>query len=527
MKVGNLRGSCKDEVGAIVAFQKTLETGERLYDKGERDLLVATCYSYFGHYLCGLKHRGRGWREEFHDFGKGLQMLRQSYALSQDLGNAHLQLHGLRNLARAESNAGNTAEARDYFEKAALLFEETWCHSKRDRFRLLHRDSYLHMEISHGWQRVLLDVQEPGQALLAADRTRARALALLLQEKGQSISTFCGDWNLSWQHIESLVKEIGSAILFYSLLEGRCFIWVISSQGVLRWRVVDTVDALEGQPGGFSEFLLRSRSAMGIGFRGDPPKSEDSDGQEAWEDHGENRMKPETLRTLERRRKHMAETDAKLRRCYDLLYKPVAEWLKGEQHVYICPDRDLWMVPFSAMLDESRRYLIEVHTLVLMPSIHITRSLCAAQTALRVQADSSSSVLIGVSEFNMPPAVDGEILAPLPAVKDENTKIGQTCQQAGCKVVKVLDGEATLTNIQQAVCGTHRFLHFGTHGLLDQKALALHGELNKPESGLLRAVTQREETPEQMAWWVLAVPSWLQGPRALWLLCGKYQINPL
>ncbi|CAK9056250.1 unnamed protein product [Durusdinium trenchii] len=138
MKVGNLRGSCKDEVGAIVAFQKTLETGERLYDKGERDLLVATCYSYFGHYLCGLKHRGRGWREEFHDFGKGLQMLRQSYALSQDLGNAHLQLHGLRNLARAESNAGNTAEARDYFEKAALLFEE------------------------------------PGQALLAADRRLAQ-----------------------------------------------------------------------------------------------------------------------------------------------------------------------------------------------------------------------------------------------------------------------------------------------------------------------------------------------------------------
>ena len=69
----------------------------------------------------------------------------------------------------------------------------------------------------------------------------------------------------------------------------------------------------------------------------------------------------------------------------------------------------------------------------------------------------------------------------------EGATIEETCQQAHHAVKKIRGHEATVANVQNAVRGTHRLLHFGTHWLLDKKALALHQEANTPDSGLLPA----------------------------------------
>ena len=63
---------------------------------------------------------------------------------------------------------------------------------------------------------------------------------------------------------------------------------------------------------------------------------------------------------------------ALLRRCHALLIAPLAEALKGEEHLLIVPDRDLYALPFAALLEseaEGGKHLIERVALSVAPSI--------------------------------------------------------------------------------------------------------------------------------------------------------------
>ena len=63
-------------------------------------------------------------------------------------------------------------------------------------------------------------------------------------------------------------------------------------------------------------------------------------------------------------------TDASslLRRCYALLIAPFADAIAAESSLIIVPDRDLFALPFAALLDGDGKHLVEKHALRVVPS---------------------------------------------------------------------------------------------------------------------------------------------------------------
>ena len=54
---------------------------------------------------------------------------------------------------------------------------------------------------------------------------------------------------------------------------------------------------------------------------------------------------------------------------HQLLIEPLADALALEASVVIVPDRDLYALPFAALLDASGKHLIEHHSLRVAPSV--------------------------------------------------------------------------------------------------------------------------------------------------------------
>ena len=328
IKVGNMEFP---EFMAIQAFEETLERAKCIEDEAQRHLILATCCSYYGHYLSGLRHRGRGWREEYHDVEKGGALLQEAFQLACQIGDWHLKIHGLRNLGRMHERRKNFEEAHRSYDLALKMFEEKWSQSNTDHFRLLQRDSYLHREISQGLQRSLLSRNLPQEALLVADATRARAFIALMQDQKKISREELED--LSWELLMKVLHAINSSVIYYSMLdEATCCVWVLKNAALVGWRIIQLQNAPGGPwQGSFSEFLLRSRGDLGATLRGD--EDPDVEGQ------GEN------LRAgWERRKSRMEATAKKLQTCYDLLFRPIAD-LISEEDLYIFPDQELWVVP--------------------------------------------------------------------------------------------------------------------------------------------------------------------------------------
>ena len=178
------------------------------------------------------------------------------------------------------------------------------------------------------------------------------------------------------------------------------------------------------------------------------------------------------------------------------------------------------------MLDEDK-YLIERHTLVLAPSLRALHCL----RALRNSEKPRSAVIVGISDFSKTSQVDGETLKPLPAVKQEVFDAKGVCENTEHFTTVLAEDEATPGNVYEAANGgSHRFLHFATHGLLEKKALVLGGneaflaaemlhdwQLSRPH--LL--VTLLEVMWERMAFKASVMPSWLLVYRAPWQHFGR------
>lgn len=71
------------------------------------------------------------------------------------------------------------------------------------------------------------------------------------------------------------------------------------------------------------------------------------------------------------------------RRLYDLLIKPTEAQLRGVRRVCIVPDGTLWNVPFQALHQGERGYLLEQYAVVYAPSLSVLREMGRRAHALK------------------------------------------------------------------------------------------------------------------------------------------------
>jgi CHAT domain-containing protein/tetratricopeptide (TPR) repeat protein len=185
---------------------------------------------------------------------------------------------------------------------------------------------------------------------------------------------------------------------------------------------------------------------------------------------------------------------ATARQLYDLLLKPAQALLCGKTSLVIAPDDKLWELPFQALLADGDRYVIESSAVSYAPSLTVLREM-KAERARRL-TDPAAFTLLAVGN----PAVGQETIGratltmrggkldPLPEAEQEVKALGQLYSAEHSKVY--IGAEASEDRVK-AEAGQARILHFATHATLNNASpmysyLALaQGDVN--EDGLLEA----------------------------------------
>jgi CHAT domain-containing protein/tetratricopeptide (TPR) repeat protein len=182
-------------------------------------------------------------------------------------------------------------------------------------------------------------------------------------------------------------------------------------------------------------------------------------------------------------------------RLYDLLIKPAEEQLRGVRKLCIVPDGALWNVPFQALHQDARGYLLEQYAVVYAPSLSVLREMERRANALRLQRGSATLLAVGN------PTVSGETVAkaritrrdepltPLPDAEKEVNTLGRLYGHGS----KVLIGPQAQEGSMKAEASKYKVLHFATHAILDDRnPLYSHIVLSRAaddlqEDGLLEA----------------------------------------
>jgi len=189
---------------------------------------------------------------------------------------------------------------------------------------------------------------------------------------------------------------------------------------------------------------------------------------------------------------------ASAHKLYDLLLKPAEARLRGKTNLVIAPDDKLWELPFQALLARDGRYMIENIAISYVPSLTVLREMKSQRGKHQPgrRADTAGYPLFALGN----PAIGKETieraaltlrdekLDPLPEAEKEVKALGRLYGNARSKVY--IGAEAREDRLK-AEATQARVLHFATHGILNNASpmyshlVLAQGDTN--EDGLLEA----------------------------------------
>lgn len=193
--------------------------------------------------------------------------------------------------------------------------------------RLLGRERFFESKLSpyHELMAVTLEGGDVAGALAVAERAKARGLADLVQDRRGPRETF------TRADAATLVPTASTAVLAFVVTEQGATVFVLSR--------------VDGR-------LVIEHRAIAL-------------------------RAPALAAHARRFRDRLAARDlavaGEARRLYDLLIAPVAHRLAGVTHLVVVPDGPLWEVPFQALMDRDRRYVVETAAVSYAPSLTVLR----------------------------------------------------------------------------------------------------------------------------------------------------------
>jgi len=151
-----------------------------------------------------------------------------------------------------------------------------------------------------------------------------------------------------------------------------------------------------------------------------------------------------------------------LRNLYDWLIEPIASHLpaNAQQVVTIVPHDVLFVVPFAALMDGNRQYLIEKHALTTVPSAGVLKF--TGQKRHHAVSRQNPYVL-AVGDPHYPPQSN---LRPLSGAKMEAGTIARLFPDDRSDL---LSGDCARESEIKRVATGYTILHFATHGLLNEQ----------------------------------------------------------
>lgn len=322
-------------------------------------------------------------------------------------------------------------------------------------------------------QRAYVAQNKPNDALVIAERGRARAFIELLAQKTAEHSQLELDITPPGiSQIKAIAKNRQATLVNYSIIEDRqgeesqLYIWVINPQGRIDFRQLNLPEIKQKFSTSVASVARNSRRAAAGGLDLRNPRLQDYIVSVRGELRTE-RAEPSMVR-----HKLGFPRDA-----HKMLIAPIADLLPDdpEELVVFVPQDTLFLLPFPALQNEAGEFLIERHTIQISPSL---QSLAVRPTVDRL--DTSNALVVG----NPAPMPDS--LSPLVGAEAEAKAIAEILATTPMIGTAATEAKA-IAKMQQA-----KLIHLATHGLFDehqglQSSLAFSAQDDSEGSGLLTA----------------------------------------
>ncbi|MBD2042995.1 CHAT domain-containing protein [Microcoleus sp. FACHB-672] len=404
------------------------------------------------------------------DYQKAIEYDRQSLEIVREIKNPISEGSILNNLGLSLFRSGNLPEAEKTLLAGIQVLESLRAGLKdNDAFKVsifeTQRNTYTTLE------QVLIAQNKPEEALEMAERGRARAFVELLAGRlSPETADQIAPPNI--EQIKQIAKQQNATLVEYSIInddfnvknkqsyqESELFIWVIKPTGEVAFRRSDLKPLWQQQNTSLSQLVTNSRESIGVRGRG--------------------------LGTIAR----VSETEQanRLQQLHQLLISPIADLLPAdpEARVTFIPQKQLFLVPFSALQDQAGKYLIEKHTIVVAPAIQVL-DLTHRQ---RQQISGTNTLVVGnptMPSISLKPGDRPQQLSSLPGAEREALAIAQMLN------TQAITGAAATKEAITKQMPAARLIHLATHGLLDDfQGSGVPGAIalapSKGDTGLLSA----------------------------------------
>ena len=214
----------------------------------------------------------------------------------------------------------------------------------------------------------------PKAALYVAELGRARALADLMATQYSAEKHISADPKSSIGVENVMEKESNYTCLYISYSKQRVFLWILKTSGIIQFRTIELdkktlYTRLTKVASDLDEFfVIMAESFQSFGILPAEVYEDRSISDNNIETNLES-CQTENPATLRRSKPgNMDDPEPSLTLFYELLVHPVSDLL-DETEIIIVPDRNLYRVPFPALLNERGKYLSENFRIRVIPSL--------------------------------------------------------------------------------------------------------------------------------------------------------------
>ena len=422
--LGMINSSLGRHAEALKYADLALAESQRQQDKKSAGELIAAALFYRGH----LSRQARDYRKALDDYGQAVDYYAKgafqllAYQAHEGSFLASLSLQDDTRCAQELNMAGRLLE-----EFRGQILEENTKNSFFDTRQEFY-DAAIDFEFSRRndpLKALQLSEDSHARSLLASHRNSAR----VVRRDGEvELELPAPSKPLDQQQIRQQMPA-ATQILQYAVLPDKVVIWVITRDNIISASEPIALATLELKVKGFVQ-LISSFSAS----------TEDA--------------------------------NAAAKELYDILIKPVAQYLDPHNSLCIVPDKSLHLLPFAALLSPTtHRYFIADYTFTIAPSA--TAFIFCTETArLKASAAEEKLLCVGNPRFDY---LQHPTLADLPAAAEEAQQIA-----AFYRHPKLLTNAAAREPDVRAAMPSADVIHLAGHAVADERAPLLSKLLLAP-----------------------------------------------
>ena len=428
---------------------------------------------------------------ELYQVDKAVGLHERARAIAVEVGDRAQQGVACKNLGSCYIKWGRYTAAIGVLEQGRTMLEEVernvGAHDDR-RVSLFEQQQLTYQLL----QNALLSYGEPGWALGVADQAKARALSYRLKVNSSNITADGGTHTDSWKHADKMykgwwteMKEMACAegsttriVEFSFLNENTLVAWVLSGTGELLF--VATLG--ESKRRTIQQLLAEARFSMNVRGRDDiissaKTRTTDLPDLSTEQEAVLSVTTPTWVAPIGQVKENAganlapASETALLQEIYLMLLQPIKEFLVGAKELLIVPHKELFQVPWAALIDADGQYLIECFVIRVTPSLQVAAQ--AAENVRQHYAEKPGHIVLIGNPLPIP-----EHFRTLPQAAEEAKKIEEVLNGANMEVnqkhyfLGARNPKATKSRVKQSLQGAS-WAHFACHGDLETDSLVL------------------------------------------------------